>query len=154
MLEQIYIKNNGLSLDEHRTMKLCSQYSLWTAKAMFALYILCSTVFSFWPIGIYLWSAEIETPLAMRFPHIDISTRTGFTVMTAFEVSMLYAACIGLGFIDGLVAILTLNILVFSGLIRNQMTELNEMLLDPDQSKLGIHIKFRNIILMHKDMKE
>lgn len=140
--------------DRYRTMEVLPIYSLRLTKAMFTLYVLCSVAFTSWPVILYFWSGEIETPLPLRLPRIDISSKQGYIVMASYDIFMVFVASLGLGFLDGTYSILTFNLLVLSGLIKTQMHDLNEMLVQKIQSKYQIHIKFRNIINMHREMKE
>lgn len=135
-------------------MEVLPIYALHLIKAMFALYILCSIAFASWPVILYLWSGEIEAPLPLRLPGIDISSKQGYIVMASYDIFMVFVASLGLGFIDGLYSLLTFHMLVLSGLIKKQMHELDKVLVQKNQSILCVVLKFRNAILMHKEMTE
>lgn len=122
---------------------------------MLSLYVSCQFLFIIWPLFEYYWNGAIETPLPTRLPGVDIANRNDFIILTSFHLFMLTIAGAGLGYFDGIMAVFTFNILAFSGLIRNQVKQLNQMfLMDKKHSKPQIYSKFRNIILMHQEMNE
>lgn len=155
ILKVLYAKNNyESSVMNFDRMEVCAMYSLRIFKGMLSLYILCGMVFNFWPFVEYLWSGKLDTPLPARIPYVDHSTTKGFIILFSFLAFMNSMAGVGLAFADNIFVFFAFNVLTFSGLILNQCRQLNEMLVSLKHKPGCIRFKFRNIILMHKEMNE
>lgn len=150
-LEKIYKKNNSETID---CMHFCAMNSIRLIKAMMILYCLCSIAFLTWPVAETAWTGQFKMFLAVRLPGIDPSTHHGRIILTSFHAYMISIGGFGLGFMDGLYSIFTLNILVFSGLIRGQKERLNKVLETPKHLLGEVAFMFRNFIRMHQEMDE
>lgn len=151
-LEELFKRNNNLH-ESTECIQMCAEYSTHLIKAMLALYNLSSVAFLSWPLVAFAFTGKFTPFLPNRLPYFDIETTNGFVIHCIFHVYLLCIAGMGLGFIDGIYLIFTLNVLTFSGLVTHQIKRLNQVLATPKHSKAEVRFLFRNIILMHKEMK-
>lgn len=154
-LEELY-KSNNQSDGSFDVMADMGKNSLHLLKAMMSLYCFTEMMFCFTPVMEFIWMGSLNPPLPTRLPGVDITSQRGFILLSTFHLSLLSIAGIGMAFFDGLVAILTFNLMAYSGLIDNHVKQLNIILLDEKHAKAleVICSKFRNILLKHKKMNE
>ena len=152
-LDKIYRDNQSNDSDETNTMRFCSLMAWRMNKTMLVLYLLCGLAFISTPGILYLLTNEIEMVLPLYLMGIKVNSVTGFGINTLYHIFMVSVATVGFYYMDGLYANLVLNVLAMTGLIRNQFHEMNKMLLMSHEYPTSqIRMRFRNIILMHKEM--
>lgn len=119
----------------------------------FLLYFLCMIAFYSAPVIIYLCFNVVEPIISVYVPFIDPTEQTGFIISTGFHVFFIFIATIGFTYIDSLLANLIFHVLMYSGLIGNDLKTLNDMISEGGHNELDLRIRFRNILLMHKEMR-
>lgn len=152
-LEDIYKSNNFADLP---VMASCSLNSDRLFKALLTLYCFSGIGFLSWTIIEYFMHGAQGIPYFSQLPYVDSSTKLGFVIMVAFHTILTAMSSLGMSAVDGTFAVFTFNIMAFSGLMKNQVKQLNEMLDRKDVPKTSeiIRYKFRNFIMMHKDLTE
>lgn len=151
-LAKLYSANSHSDADS--VMGNIARHTLRLLKALIFLYLLCQVAFSLIPLYEYFATGVFKTPLPALVPGIDTNTPLGLTVLTVCQMYLIYVAGVCLGFLDGAFAVMAFNILAFSGLIAEQVQQLNAALAKGKQAKSVAQFKFRHILLMHQEMNE
>lgn len=151
-LDEIYKSNN---FNDCPIMTSCSENSMRLFKALLLLYCFSGLGFLVWTIGEYLILGS-DLPSFSQLPGINSSKTPGFLIMALFHVILTTMSSLGMGAVDGTVAVFTFNIRAFSGLFKQQIERLNAKLeqRDVNNSSQFIRYKFRNIIMMHREMTQ
>lgn len=105
---------------------------------------------------LFLFFGEIEPPLAQKIPGVDSKSLTGYIMILIWLVVQSLAVDAIHLYTDSTCATFAHNTSLFSGLIRQQIEQLNKMLAHKKMSKDStcILLTFRNIIQMHIEMTE
>lgn len=106
------------------------------------------------PFIVYFMRGDFILVLPLRLPGIDDSTFEGFCFYWVYQTINIFGSAYGLAIIDFLYAIPILNSLMISEIINDEMDQLNDYLVQSEVDPLVVKVKFRNILLMHKEMAE
>lgn len=152
-LESIYISNQNSTKEHMRTMKTYSIYVFRITQLFFLLYFMCMVVFISAPFFIYLLFNVVEPIIPIYIPFVDPTEKIVFIITSGFHVYFIFIATFGFTFVDSLLANLIFYVLMYAGLIEDDLNALNQMISDGEQNGLVLRIRFRNILLMHKEMR-
>lgn len=99
---------------------------------------------------------ELRSSTAQQIMGVDSSTTYGFIITTVWGIIQCIIFIPLSTFTDFMYPVYAYNVQLFSGLIRRQMDQLNNLLVDKTKSKdiLCIKITLRNIVQMHIEMNE
>lgn len=134
-------------------MTTYSTISYYMSQMFIALYPLCPISFWATPILLYLLYGSVELIVPIYIPMIDATEKTGYIITTASHVYFTAMATAGFCFFDSLISNLILHVLVYAELIENDLGALNQMIADGEWNELDLRIRFRNILIMHKEMR-
>lgn len=150
-LEVLY-EQNAFANTDCDVMDKCGQNSIRLFLGIPLAYSVTLCIFAIWPFyNYYYFDHVLETPIPLSFPGVDASTGKGLIVKMALQYILIILVVIGVDYYDGIFAVMIYNTLAFSGLIVNQIEQLNTLLTDKKQSRdtNNISNKFRNLIFMH-----
>lgn len=118
------------------------------------LYFLSIISYFVYPIYTYWLKREIITLLPTFMPGIDEGSASGFIIITCYHILLLLVALVAASACDFLFTILIANTPVMATLIEMEVQQLNDILTSQKVDVLLMKSKFRNILLMHREMTE
>lgn len=155
VLSEIYLRNDMVSSECDRVIN-CAQNTNYLVKILRVVYLNVGCLLIIWPIVLYFLTGELHTIVVHTLMGVDHSTVVGYIITNIYQGSTGAYNTIMYIYLDGLCALYSLNVWLFSGLIDHQCKQLNKMLDDKDTANdtLRQRITFRNIIKMHVEMIE
>lgn len=154
-MEAIY-KRNDIVVPNFDHVEKCARISALLPRMFFYSY--CGMV-----IGLMIHPfinsyivGELRSSTAQQIMGVDSSTTYGFIITTVWGIIQCIIFIPLSTFTDFMYPVYAYNVQLFSGLIRRQMDQLNNLLVDKTKSKdiLCIKITLRNIVQMHIEMNE
>lgn len=118
----------------------------------FLLYASSGLALNIVPVITYFIRGEIVPIVPLMIPGVDETTLRGMCITTAYHVVTVFFTCYGLAIIDLIYAIPVIHSLMVSELINDEIYQLNEYLVQSKVDRVAVKVKFRNILLMHKEM--
>lgn len=111
---------------------------------------------SFFPYPAYMYFFENEKVplLSMYIPGIDETTFTGHMILIMLQVPLLIMAIVGLTSCDIMYAMLIINIPILARIIEDEVNQLNELLGKESFRTHVLRFRFRNLLLVHREMCE
>lgn len=157
-LNDIY-KVNVATKDAKRLAYLnqFSNYMEICFKTGMILYSLSTLAFFINPIYMYVFEHKVVTLAPEYVPGIKESTFDGFIILSCYHLVIVVLALVAASASDFLFTMLVISTPVLAVLVKMEVGHLNEALRqgtsDAD-NVANIKFKFRNILLMHRDMTE
>lgn len=118
------------------------------------LYFLSILGYFVYPMYMYWFKREIVTLMPTYIPGINERTASGFVIVTCYHVILLVVAFVAATSCDFLFTMLIANTPVMAILIEMEVQQLNEILTSQKTDVPLLKSKFRNILLMHREMTE
>lgn len=113
----------------------------------------CIVIFMF-TVHVYLTTGEMIPVIPIFIPGIDATTPIGYTIHTIFHIILMIFVAFGFASLDFLIAILITSSLIFSKLIAIDFKQINPDLSDKNKKMIDAIGRFRNVLLMHREMGE
>lgn len=120
-------------------------------KVMSTLYLLSVFTFFPYPLYMYYFENEVVTMIPIYMPFVDEKTFTGYIIVSGYQITIFVIATLGVLACDSFMAIIIVSTLIFAKLIKFDMEQINDDLLEKD-STITVKARFRNILLMHQEM--
>lgn len=140
-----------------RRASLFNRFALYTEIVFYGcvfLYCLTAIGYLVYPIYMYVYESEIVAILPTYLPGINEKTPSGFIILTCYQLTLLIATVIGAGACDIMFTMLIANTPVMAKLIKAEVELLNDALSSEKVDKLLVRSRFRNMLLMHREMTE
>lgn len=118
------------------------------------LYFSSGIAVFFYPLYMYIFHGELVTLNPTYLPGIDEKTVKGYIMIMIYQTILETVAVIGATASDCLFTMLIANTPVLSLLIEMEVEQLNEALTSDKVDKLLVKTRFRNMLLMHREMTE
>lgn len=118
------------------------------------LYFLSMVSYFLYPIYMYLFDGEIVTLIPTYFPGINEKSYSGFIILSCYQILLIFLAFIAASACDFLFTMLIVNVPVMAILIEMEVEQLNDILTSQKVDEPLAKSKFRNILLMHREMTE
>lgn len=118
------------------------------------LYFLSLLTYFIYPFYMYLYEGEIIALVPTYLPGVDEKSVSGFMILSCYHITIMILAFIGASGCDFMFAMLIANTPVMAILIEMEVQQLNDILTSQKVDVLLMKCKFRNILLMHREMTE
>ena len=138
-------------------LEIFRKFSLFTEilfKFTIGLYIIGALVLFVFTFHVYLTTGEMIPIVPIFIPGIDATTSLGYTIHTIFHIVLIAFVVFGFASIDFLIAILITSSLIFSKLIAIDLKQINTDLSGKNAKMINAIGRFRNVLLMHREMGE
>lgn len=122
-------------------------------KVMTIVYTLTVFMFFPYPIYTYFYKNEVVPILPVILPFIDYSTPVGYIFLSVFQTLTSLFCTLGYLAFDYFVTVITLSSLIFAKLISLEIEQMCAEL-ELKKSEMTTIGRFRNVLLMHKEMLE
>lgn len=131
-----------------------SSHAISITGGLLGLYTFGGIGFYMTPVLILVIFGVKEPWMPVFIPGIDINTEEGYIITSIYHYIVIYIACLGLGFSDGLFCNLIFNVLTMTGLQCNQFSQLNGELSVPKPRILIIRTRMQNLFKMYQEIEE
>lgn len=151
----IYEQNSPKS--ERRRLELCTKFANYTEIIFLGgmvLYTISVTTYLLPPLYIYLTEQRVELILPVFIPGVDENTDTGKVIHYTFHLTCIILAFFGSTSSDFTFTMIIINAPVMAKILGINVGELNEMMAEKKPDPLMIKFKFRNILLIYREMAE
>lgn len=105
-----------------------------------------------YPIYMYFIEHQKVPVLVLYIPGIDENTEFGFWMLNSLNFMMMILGSFGMSATDIFYALMLCNIPIMARLIEDEINELNEIIEENITSTPVWKSKFRNILMMHREM--
>lgn len=150
LLFQLHI--NTKSKERLELFKRFGFYNVSLVKVVLVLYTGAVASFIPYPLYMYYFKNQLVPFILLSVPGIDENTVSGYVILMIIQASLLVLAVVGLAVCDILVAIITINIPIFSRLIEDETNKLNETLEEGREDVRVMKAELRNLLMMHQEM--
>lgn len=90
----------------------------------------------------------------LYLPGIDETTKTGYVIHFVFHIILNSCAFMGSTCSDFCFTMIITNVPLMANILNENIDELNEIIRDKNQDRFNAKMKFRNILLIHKEITE
>lgn len=125
------------------------EYATKITTSLFFIVIACYLPYT---CAMYAFYGVLVPITTVYIPAIDVTELRGFIITTIFHLLQFGCGCCCIAAIDVLMAILLICPLIHSYLIGVDSAELNDRLNDVSVKNWAIQTRFRNIVLMIREM--
>lgn len=130
-----------------------AKYTEIIFKLGLTLYSLSPLLYFFYPFFMYVTEHRIVTLLPLSFPFVDEHTKMGYAILAAFHLLLMIFGLLATSASDFIFIMIITNVPVLTKAFADSLNDLNHELLT-NQNSLMVRYKFRNIILLHKEIHE
>lgn len=122
---------------------------------MFIAFFYVSTVMSIlcMPIFVYFTQHEVTPIMPLYIPGIDEKTTIGYIILAIYHLHLNFLSLVGVFATDYFLIVVIVSSLIFAKLITLEIQQIH-CELDEKCSTRTIRIRFRNILLMHRELDE
>lgn len=122
-------------------------------KALVVVYISISVMFFLYPIFGYVIQNELVTFFPLYFPFVDEKSIPGYTFLIVLQGLTIILAVIGFFAFDYSLTVAIISTMIFGKLISTDLKQMDRDLQENDAA-LTARSRFRNVLLMHKEVFE
>lgn len=154
-LVDIYKVNSKVTA--HNRQEMLERYLTFTEylfKIGLFLYIMATSGYFIYPFYRYVKFNEIIPIIPMFLPFVNEDSTIGFSILTFFHLNAILYGLLGCACSDFSFTMIIVNVPIFSNIIGDNITELNEMLKQKRPDPVLIKAKLRNILLQHQETTE
>lgn len=154
-LNDIYKVN--ITVKDRRRLEILERFSFsmeLVYKLGVCLYIVAGIAFLLNPIYMYWFRGEIVTLGPTFVPGIDEKTPKGYIAVTCFHLILIVFTVIASAATDFLFTLFVVNTPLLATLFRDEVNHLNLLLKDNAADSILVKFKLRNILLMHREIKQ
>lgn len=149
-------KQNTVAVSPHRysIFERFVKYCELIFKVGLALYILSISLYFIDPMYKYLFENQIVTLLPVYLPKIDEKSNIGYAFYLILHLLMLIFAALASAGSDFIFMMIIANVPALANIFEDSTHDLNRELLKDKDGFLMSRYKFRNILLLHKEIYE
>lgn len=103
------------------------------------------------PLYVYVTENELIPIVDLYLPGVDETTTAGYFAYLIFHMILTSFGFIGSCCSDFLFTMMIINVPFMANILSENFDELNEILRDKEHDRLHVKMKFRNILLIHKE---
>lgn len=141
------------SAEHSKLLRTASMICDLLTKIIIGLYVLFVGLCYFgYPLVLYVVYGELELILPVYIPGIDETSTTGFIITTVFHVTAVTLAVNAYAAIDSACLITILGAVFHGLLIKIDANLLNDELRNRSADRISVKARFRNILMMQRDM--
>lgn len=107
-----------------------------------------------YPLYHYHTFNEVIPLVPSYLPGVDENTQTGFIILTIFHLFIIIFGLFGSACIDFNFMMIIVNVPVLANILKDNISEQNEMLIKKKTMPVMIKAKLRNIFLLHREITE
>lgn len=123
-------------------------------KAGCAIYYVAGLFYFINPIYAYTTRGEVVPMFPLYFPYVDETTIAGYATLTGIHLVFMVLAATASACSDFLFVLIIVNFPVLSTILCENIDELNVILKEPKVDVILAKAKFRNILMMHREIWE
>lgn len=127
-------------------------YSDLMVKLGMAAYIGSALLLLPYPIYMYFFENQKVPVLSLYIPGIDEETDFGFWLLNSINFPITILATFAMSATDIFYALIICNIPIMARLIEDEIIQLNEIIAVTENGDLPWIHRFRNILMMHREM--
>lgn len=151
----IYKQNSNTKA--YKRYRMCRRFTLYTEyifKIGMVLYFVSISTFYLYPLYVYVTENEVAMIVDLYLPGVDESTIAGLVTHIIFHIILTTAAFMGSTSSDFLFTMIIINVPLMANILSENIDELNEIVRVEKHDRHHAKMKFRNILLIHKDITE
>lgn len=151
----IYKQNSDIKA--HNRYRMCRRFTLYTEyifKIGMVLYTFSVFTYYLYPIYVYVTEKRLLLIVDLYLPGVDESTTSGYAIYFCFHMILTSYAFLGSSCTDFLFTMIIVNVPFMANILSENIDELNEILRTGEYDPYHAKMKFRNILLIHKEFYE
>lgn len=152
---EIYLENS--KTNSRKRLLLIQRFSFITEvvfKGGCIIYYLAGLFYFIDPLYTYITRHELKPMFPIYFPFIDESTNVGFAILCGIHLFFVVIATTATICSDFLFVTIIFNVPVLSTILIDNIVELSDMLNEPEVNEPLARARFKNILLMHREIYE
>lgn len=153
----IYVYKQNSNEKAYKRFRMCQQfmfYTEWIFKVGMGLYSLSLVSYYSYPLYVYVMKNEVTVIVDLYLPGVDEKSKAGYVTLLIFHIILTLTAFIGSCCSDFLFTMIIINVPLMANIFNANVNEINEILSDEKYDRFYAKMKFRNIILIHKEITE
>lgn len=148
------VNSRDSSRSRQKLMQKFATFSEVIIFSGFALFAGAVLIYQLSPIYSYFIENELIPMFPLYFPLIDETTTSGFVILTIIHLLIQISAMSGTAAVDFMFTALFINILLLSFIFSDNIRELNDILNEKKVNSKLVRAKLRNILFMHREIRE
>lgn len=150
MIDQLFKLNLKTRLIARQNLfQRFANYTFYLVLLGIVIYSLSILPYLVYPVAIYYIEGKLVPIVPIFIPGIDEETVSGFLILSAIHIFIIFAAAFGMASVDIFYAILLVNVPIMARLIEIECTDLNNMLREKSNNSILWKHRFKNILIMH-----
>ncbi|EAT41957.2 AAEL006465-PA [Aedes aegypti] len=119
------------------------------SKGIFVLFGLGACSYFIYPVFNYWRYRRLELLISVRLPGIDADSHYGYIITMAYQIFMMVAAVFGMAAADSAILLFVCSLAGFVDVFKNELRELDMMLVQNPRDESKIRRKVREICVQH-----
>lgn len=156
MIDKIVdIYRQNASSNAYRRYRMCQRFALYTEfifKIGMVLYLFSVSTYYVYALFVYVMEKKLVMLMYLFFPGLDESTNAGYVVHLVFHIILTTFGFIGSCGSDFCFTMIITNVPLMANILSENIDELNEIVRAKMHDRLHAKMKFRNILLIHKEI--
>lgn len=153
----LHVYKENITISSYKRNMLCQRFANYTDiifKVGVTLYFSALGLYLIYPAYMFFIENEIALFVPIYIPTLDESTLIGYGILSAYHLTIMIFGTAAGAASDFLHITIITNVPVLAEIFAESVEDLNELLMKKKKDLPMCHSKFKNIILLHRELQE